>query len=99
MFLRFLGAVFGGLAVCLVAAIGRSIYVSVITGILVFFEAYFFSGLYDYRYLVPQHLFVSYKTLTEGEPGRVVGVSLAVIVLMLIVILAFNNERSRRRLV
>lgn len=96
---KFVGAVIGGMLVCFVATITRNIYVSVVAGVLVLFEGYFFSGLYDYRYLIPQHLFVSYNTLMDRRIHSVIAVAIVVIVLLLIGILAFNNERSRRRLV
>ena len=99
LLMRFLGAVIGGLVICLVATIARNLYISIVMGMLIFFEGYFLSGLYKYDYLLPQHLFVSYNTFDKADTGAVVLVSLIVIVLLLAGILAVNNEWNRRRLI
>ena len=99
LLMRFIGAVIGGLVTCLVATVARDLYISIVMGMLVFFEGYFLSGLYKYDYLLPQHLFVSYYTLSEAETGCVVLVSSIVIVLLFVGILVVNNEWNRRRLI
>ena len=99
LFLRFTGAIMGGLFVGMIASLTRNIYISIISGIIIFFEGYFFSALYDCIYLLPQHLFVSYGTLTEGHLLNIIIVSAGIIFLLFTVLVTVNNERSRRRIV
>lgn len=99
LLLKFIGTLIGGLAVCLIASIIRNVYMSFVTGVLMFFEWYFLSALYELPYLIPEHLFVSNKYFCNGNLDNVIFISAIIITVILTAILLINNERSRRRII
>ncbi len=96
LLLEYIGVIVAGLAVCLIASVFRNMYISIVVGALVFYEGYFLSYMYDWPYLIPEHLLASYNYFQGTDVTGVLIVSVVAIAVLCIVINIINNERSRR---
>ncbi len=99
LFLRYIGVLLAGVIVCLVASVTKNMYMSIIVGALVFFEGYFFSYIYEWEYLLPEHLIASYMFFEGANLVKTLCITLVTILILLGVICHIENESSRRKLV
>ena len=99
MLLKLLGLLLSGIVVCFLSSMLRSMYLSVIASVMIFMEYYFFSYLYDKPYLLPEHLFCSYKYFEGTDLKKPLVVTFAAMILAIVGTYIFNSEKSRRKLV
>ena len=99
MLLKLLGLLLSGIVVCFLSSMLRSMYLSVIASVMIFMEYYFFSYLYDKPYLLPEHLFCSYKYFEGTDQKKPLVVTFAAMILAIVGTYIFNSEKSRRKLV
>ena len=96
---KLVGLLMGGIVVCFFASMLRSMYLSVVVSVMIFFEFYFFSFIYDKPYLLPEHLFCSYAYLDGTDIKKPLIVTFVVMVLSFAGACIFNSEKSRRKLI
>lgn len=99
MLLKLLGLLMGGIVVCFISSILRSMYMLAIASVMIFWETYFFSYLYDKPYLLPEHLFCSYSYFEGTDIRKPLIVTFVVMIIAFVGIYIFNSERSRRKLI
>ena len=99
MLLKLLGLLLGGIVVCFLSSILRSMYLSVIASVMIFIEYYFFSYLYDKPYLLPEHLFCSYRYFEGADLKKPLIVTFAVMILAIVGTYISNSEKNRRKLI
>lgn len=99
MLLKLLGLLMGGIIICFISSMLRSMYLSAIVSVMVFMEYYFFSYLYEKPFLLPQHLFCGYKYFEGTDIRKTLIVTFVIMILAIAGIYVFNSEKSRRKLV
>ena len=99
MLLKLLGLLLSGIVVCFLSSMLRSMYLLVIASVMIFMEYYFFSYLYDKPYLLPEHLFCSYRYFEGTDIKKTLIVTFVIMILAIVGTYIFNSEKSRRKLV
>lgn len=99
MLLKLLGLLLGGIVVCFLSSMLRSMYLLVIVSVMIFMEYYFFSYLYDKPYLLPEHLFCSYRYFEGTDIKKTLIVTFVIMILAIVGTYIFNSEKSRRKLI
>lgn len=97
--LKFVGVVMIGLFIGVIASLIRNMYISIIAAIVVTFENFFFSALFDKPYLMPFRLLMPYQAINTNNVFKVTVVALIIIGVLFTACIFVNNEKSRRRLV
>ena len=98
-FLKFIGVIMVGLFIGVIASVIRNLYISIIAAIVVTFENFFFSALFDKPYLMPFRLLMPYQAINTNNVFRVLIVAFIIIGVLFTACIFVNNERSQRRLV
>ena len=99
LFLRYIGVLLAGVIVCLVASVVKNMYMSIIVGALVFYEGYFFSYIYDWEYLLPEHLISSYVYFEGANLLKAMCIAVMLIISVIMIVCYVENESSRRKLI